>query len=621
MFKPFIFCWLNISSLNVAAHYLCYTKMGGDEMISTQEWKQRLINLNHDKEALQKQHNTFIFYRLISLIVMISGIFTYYHYKETVGYIILASGVMLLFYFIYQHGKVKKAMQYNERHCQVIQRYIDRRNDEWMNFSEKGETFVNECDATFLDLDLVGNHSLYQLLCVAKSALGKRRLYEFFANSISMSELTNRREAIEEFADKLEESIQLQIALEAKKSEDDQKIKSSEAVLENFISLPHIKGLSIIRYFPLITLTFGIFSLLSIFPMILFYILLMIQLFISIIFSVKEEKRIACYQNIHAYFAKDVDIYKQIEKMNFSSEYVQKLVNHLLKNGKASELLKKLDTSLSMFSLRNNVILYIVFNAVCMFDIQFLKIIENWRERHALHIKEWYFTLAEMEALLSCSLLLYARDHTCIPIIEEDKGLKIVAKQCVHPLINEKEVVANDFTIHGSSIITGSNMSGKSTFMRCVGFNVILANAGCRVCADAFHSPILHVISSMRLKDELSAKISSFYAEILRVKQIMEYCKKQKAVLVLIDEIFKGTNSIDRIAGAKEVIHKLNKPWIISMITTHDLELCDELNSLDNYHFKEHYVDDKIYFDYLLQNGKCKTTNAIQLMKLAGIID
>lgn len=613
---------MNELVFHIMLNYLCYTIMvGGDYVVSTQEWQKKLIILKQNKESLQKKSNTFVLYRFISFAIILLGIFVYYQYIESAGYIICGIGLCLFLSFVYLHSKIKKAILYNQRNCQVVQRYIDRRNDDWMKFSEKGETFIDECDSTFLDLDIIGDHSLYQLLCVAKSALGKRRLYEYFAKATSMNELSNRKDAIEEFASKLEESIQFQIALEEKKSENDTRIESSESALKNFISLPKIKGLSLIRYLPIITLTFGILSICSITPNILFYGLLMIQFLISLIFSVKEEKRITCYQNIHSYYAKDVNLYKQIESMKFESVYAQTLVDNLTKNGKASILLGKLDTALSMFSLRNNIILYIVFNAVCMFDIQYLNVIEAWREKHAKNIKQWYSSLAEMEALLSCSLLIYARDNTCIPNIVADNVLMIEAKQCAHPLINEDEVIDNDFTIHGTSIITGSNMSGKSTFMRCVGLNVILANAGCRACAETFTLPYMQVVSSMRLKDELSAGISSFYAEVLRIKQIMEICKKQIPVLILIDEIFKGTNSIDRIAGAKEVIHKIDQPWIISLITTHDLELCDEMKNLDNYHFKEHYIDNQIHFDYLLQHGKCKTSNAIYLMKMAGIID
>lgn len=590
-------------------------------MISTQKWQERLANLNKEKDALLKKSSTFVFYRLISFVIILLGIFTYYQYIEKIGYFICGIGLLLLLYFIYQHSKVNKAILYNQRHQQVIQKYIDRRNDDWMNFTEKGEEFIEECDPTFLDLDIIGNHSLYQLLCVAKSALGKRKLYEYFANKIDLLTIAKRQAAIEELANKLEDCINLQIALAEKKVESDRHIKINDEYLKEFEELKEVKGLSIVRWIPLLTIGIGILMILSICPAIIFYGLLFIQFIISAFYTLKESKRIACYQGIHAHFAKDAHLYEICETIEFESKLLKKLQSDLTRNAHASILLKRLDSDLSMFSLRNNVLLYVAFNALFMFDIQYLYRIEKWRINHANSIQNWCLALAHIEALLSCSLLNYARDHTCIAQINKNDLLQIQASNCGHPLINEQEVVQNDFSLQGNSMITGSNMSGKSTFMRCVGLNVILANAGCRVCADTFTCSLMEVVSSMRLKDELSSGISSFYAEVLRIKAIMEKSKNQQPVLILIDEIFKGTNSIDRISGAKEVIKKLNQSWIISMITTHDLELCDEWKDLHNYHFREHYIDNEIHFDYILHPGRCTTTNAIHLMKMAGIIE
>ncbi|MDD3049016.1 MAG: hypothetical protein PHQ89_03460 [Bacilli bacterium] len=590
-------------------------------MIKTEDWLQKIEQLQFTKDRLKKKSEKMVYLRLLAFLVIVAGFLFYLQSYKMIFYLLVLVGVVLFVAFVYHHSKIKKAMIYNQYHLQVIQRYIDRRTDEWMNFLEKGETFIETCDPTFLDLDVIGNRSLYQLLCVGKSALGKRRLYEYFAVPVTLAEITKRREAIEELADKLDDSIQLQIALEAKLSEDDKRIEYQNENLKTFTQLEKIKGLVGLRWLPLFTLVIACLSFLSILPVSLFYVMLTIQFLIAAIISIRQSKRIACYQGIHDCYAKDANLYAICEKLSFNTDYLNKQQQAFKEKGKASQLLKKLDIYLSMFSLRNNIILYIVFNALFMFDIQYLFKIENWRLQYANYIQEWGKGLAEIEALLSCSLLQYAKDVTCIPMVEKSAKQKINAMHCTHPLINEQKAVYNDFVLKNNCIITGSNMSGKSTFMRCVGLNVLLANAGCRVCADEFSCSCMQLISSMRLKDELASGVSSFYAEILRIKTIMETSRKQVPVLILIDEIFKGTNSIDRISGAKEVIHKLVKPWIIAMITTHDLELCDEIEDLSNYHFEEHYLNNEIHFDYLLHEGKCKTTNAIYLMKMAGIID
>ena len=163
-------------------------------------------------------------------------------------------------------------------------------------------------------------------------------------------------------------------------------------------------------------------------------------------------------------------------------------------------------------------------------------------------------------------------------------------------------------------------MSGKTTFMRSIGVNYLLFKAGGYVVAEAFSASIYKLFTSMKVADDVTDGISTFYAEILRVKSIIDYIKENKPMLVLIDEIFKGTNTKDRLEGAKSVVAHLKREGIKAIITTHDLELCN-IDGVHNYHFLEHYVDDKISFDYKIHDGISKTRNAIYLLKLAGIIE
>ena len=185
-----------------------------------------------------------------------------------------------------------------------------------------------------------------------------------------------------------------------------------------------------------------------------------------------------------------------------------------------------------------------------------------------------------------------------------------------HPLV--KNCVANSFNLDGGVILTGSNMSGKTTFIRTLGVAQTLYNAKGLIPAKEYQSTNLNIYTSLRANDMLSEGISTFYAEILRMKKINQAIKDEKA-LIFIDEIFKGTNANDRINASLKVIEKLNKYNQLFVITTHDFELCDADNIL-NYHFNEEYNDDKISFDYKIKEGKCETKNAIYLLKMADII-
>jgi len=171
-------------------------------------------------------------------------------------------------------------------------------------------------------------------------------------------------------------------------------------------------------------------------------------------------------------------------------------------------------------------------------------------------------------------------------------------------------------------LITGSNMSGKSTLLRTVGINLVLAYAGGNVCAKTFKCSIMDIYTCMRVNDDLEKNISSFYAELLRIKMIVNAVEEGQTVFFLLDEIFKGTNSIDRHTGAKALIMKLSKAKVLGLVSTHDLELGDlekESNKVKNYHFQESYKDNEIYFDYKLRPGVSTTRNAAFLMKMAGI--
>ncbi len=211
-------------------------------------------------------------------------------------------------------------------------------------------------------------------------------------------------------------------------------------------------------------------------------------------------------------------------------------------------------------------------------------------------------------------------ENLSMPIIIQEKN--ILANNCGHPLIQIEERVNNNINIMDNIlVITGSNMSGKTTFLRTIGINSVLLNAGTVTISESFKSPIMKIYTSMRVTDDLKNKISTFYAELLRIKEILDYGKTHPNTLFLIDEIFKGTNSKDRILGAKNVLLNLNQLGLVGAITTHDFELCElDLHPrILNYHFAEDYVEGKISFDYKIKKGRSTSTNARYLMELVGI--
>ncbi|MDE7105633.1 MAG: hypothetical protein K2O22_00530, partial [Anaeroplasmataceae bacterium] len=265
-----------------------------------------------------------------------------------------------------------------------------------------------------------------------------------------------------------------------------------------------------------------------------------------------------------------------------------------------------------MLSYRKNVILSIIGNGLFYLDYIIAGIYNSFT-KHLVSIQSCLDALSELELMLSLAVIGMDKEQSCIPVYSD--VFKIV--DGYHPLV--RDCISNSFEFQKGVVLTGSNMSGKTTFMRMLGVNQILANAGGLVCAKEFYTSSYRVFTSLRANDMLQEGISTFYAEVNRMKQIMEESKNSK-VLVLIDEIFKGTNAKDRIYAAKEIIKKLNQRNVYFLITTHDFELCDA-EGIQNYHFDEEYIEDRITFDYKIKDGKCQKTNAIYLLKLAGVLD
>lgn len=324
--------------------------------------------------------------------------------------------------------------------------------------------------------------------------------------------------------------------------------------------------------------------------------------------------------NVKAYY----NILAIIQDESFKSKYLSKLKNKLEDDSKISckQEMKKLSSLLDWIGDSSANAYFFILNIFVFADVFILYNISKWKKVNGEKIEKWLSVMGEFDALSSISNLSFDHENWAFAQIVDEK--QIEGEEIAHPLIGEK-AVSNNYKLSNSkqvTLITGSNMSGKSTFLRSVGINLVLAYIGAPCCAKSFKCGILNIYTCMRTKDNLEESISSFYAEILRIKLIMEACKEGKDVIFLLDEIFKGTNSRDRHTGATVLVKQLINNGAIGLLSTHDLELCDleyEMKQVENYNFREYYEDNKIKFDYKLRNGRSTTQNAVYLMRLAGI--
>lgn len=316
-------------------------------------------------------------------------------------------------------------------------------------------------------------------------------------------------------------------------------------------------------------------------------------------------------------------ILRLIEDENFNSMYLKKLQDNLIHDRiSCKKEMKKFSDLLDWSGNSTYNAFYLILNLVAFFDVFLLRRLEQWREKNGKYFETWLEVMHEIDALSSISNLAFENETWTYPNILDNND--IYGINIGHPLLGKK-AVRNTFSLGSEKkigLITGSNMSGKSTFLRTIGINLILSYIGAPVYADKFSCGIMNVYTCMRTKDNLEESISSFYAEILRIKLLIEACKIGEKVFFLLDEIFKGTNSKDRHTGARVLINQLINYNGMGLVSTHDLELCDlskENNAIANYNFREYYENDKIKFDYKLRKGKSETQNAIHLMKLAEI--
>jgi DNA mismatch repair ATPase MutS len=285
----------------------------------------------------------------------------------------------------------------------------------------------------------------------------------------------------------------------------------------------------------------------------------------------------------------------------------------------------KLASLLTALDARLNFMTNIVVNGLLLYDLQCVYRLEKWREENGELLAGWLDALAEIEVTNSLSTYTFNHPHYAFPVFSETQHIK--AEALGHPLLAESVCVSNNFRAGDPQsvlLITGANMAGKSTFLRTLGIAIVLAYNGAPVCAKSFSCSVMHLRTGMRTADSLKDQQSYFYAELNRLKSITEELRTKKPLLILLDEILKGTNSTDKQAGSMALVKQLIDQPCLALVATHDLALgVLEENfpqQVKNYHFEPTIENDELSFDYKLKEGIAEKMNATFLMKKMGII-
>lgn len=532
---------------------------------------------------------------------------------------------LIFLVLVIYHGKIKEGIEEAQTMIEINNRYLKRISGQWSTFKDIGEEFIDKGHPYSFDLDIVGQESVFQLINITSTYSGRKALAKaLLAPEFSSEEIIQRQKAVEELKDSLELCQLVEFQGKRKKGA----MESPEKLL-SFIkdkgTLFKSKGLKRFLYLlPMFTISASMIIL--VFNLEQFRDLITIFLVAQLLIWAAGLMRITQAFGAVSYYKGALDNYvgivELLEKNNFKSKILQDIHSNLFQQNKSATIaMKELSKIAERINMRNNGIFFLILNGLFLWDYQCIFSIESWKEKYGESIEGWLNDIGEVEALMSISVLNQISDDVAFPSIEK-VPMVFEAEGLGHPLI-AKEVRVNNTVKMDKSIfiITGSNMSGKTTFLRTIGINLVMAYCGGAVFSKNMRCSKMKIYTSMRITDDLKAGISTFYGELIRIKEIIEGANRKENMIFLIDEIFRGTNSRDRIEGAGAVIKNLNRSGVIGAITTHDLELCalDEGNRIKNYHFEEYYRENKIYFDYKLKKGISTTTNARYLMKIIGI--
>jgi len=494
------------------------------------------------------------------------------------------------------------------------------------NIYDNGSSFADDKHFYSSDLDIFGNASLYQLMNRAATVPGNRLLSAWLSSPSTKEVILSRQESIKELSPKNDWKLDFQAKLLfARKLKEDQLDRlfaylklplelSGEAFLR-----PYIK---IAPYLLLAALIAGYFY----HPVYLLAIVVAIFNFSVLVFKASYiAKSSFVADKIGQTLDNYVQVFKAIEDTQWQSERCKSLVQRLNDKrtsqqiGQLSRLINKLSYSLIM-------VVGFFLNVFFLWALKQIIAIEDWKHDNQQSLETAFDVIAEYEALISLSGLHINYPEWAIPTIVEGTSYTLTAAKIAHPLISLDKRIANDYELNDAlkiDIITGSNMAGKSTFLRTIGINTVLALCGAPVCAESMKVSIVTVISYMRIKDSLNESTSTFKAELDRLQMLLAAVDSDAKVFFLIDEMLRGTNSVDKYLGSKAVIEQLIKKKGVGMVATHDLQIAELEKKypdyIRNFYFDIQVKDGEMLFDYKIKHGECKTFNASLLLKQIGI--
>lgn len=589
-------------------------------------YTERLSLTEGQLQQVKKQIFRISMLRLALFIAGIAGLYFFFN-QTTLLIICICLTFLPLFILVKIHNRFFIRKEWLETQARIIQEELQALSGDYSSF-EDGKEYVNPEHPYSFDLDIFGRRSLFQSINRTCTFFGKNRLAKWLQNHLhEKTSIEKRQEMIREISEHTLFREQFRVAglVHHGQSSDGEKIQAWSQSPAQYLHAGWVKafiwGVPVINSLLLITSLAGWTS----------FSWLGLSFGIFLVLSFGIIKRATYIQETYGKQLKSLNGYARLIALakaeNWKSAGMQELMERFNLNGQSPiQALQQLSKELDRLDLRNNQFLYVLLEGSIFFQLQEIVRIERWKVRYGQHISEWLETVGELDALCSLGTFAYNHPQYTYPELTE-KPFCFLATQMGHPLMPASQCVKNDATIPSRPfflIITGANMAGKSTYLRTIGVNYLLACIGAPVCCERLKLYPNQLITSLRTSDSLSDNESYFFAELKRLKRIIDLLNQGQQLFIILDEILKGTNSMDKQKGSFDLIRQFMQLKANGIIATHDLLLGSLIKQfpeeIRNYCFEADIKENELTFSYKLREGVAQNMNACFLMKKMGII-
>ena len=583
-------------------------------------YTEKITSFSAQVSRLQNQLIRSSMLRLGVFIALVFGVYFFFENTKAIG-VVLLFGIALFLFLITRHQDIKYKRDLLLQLIAINKKELKILNRDFHEF-ETGNQYQDTTHSYSHDIDLFGVGSFFQYANRTTLQSGTDTLASLLTSN-DITGIPQKQEAVKELASLPDwrqqfAAVACLVQTKTKTKTVTSWLKTYEAFVPKQIPLLStlfsvISGVCVVSYF------FGLISGYMLFGWFL------IGLIISGVFIKKVNKLATHTTQIHSTFQQYYKLIIQIETQDFKAALLQDQKKKIEGSGqKASAVLQKFSRYLSSLDQRNNILIGVLTNGFMLRDMRVSHHIEKWIIAHKKEVSTWFEVLHFFDGYTTLGAYAFNHPSQTYPSITDGASI-LDMQEAAHPLLDPQRAVSNTMQIDTGQffIITGANMAGKSTFLRTVALQIVMANMGLPTpAAQSQYSPI-KLITSMRTTDNLTQDVSYFFSELQRLKYIVQAIEKD-TYFIILDEILKGTNSQDKASGSKKFIEKLVQSKATGIIATHDLSLCETANTyseVENYYFDASIENDELYFDYTFKKGICQNMNASFLLKKMGIVN